>query len=86
MALPPGELLDVGHFMAQLRSREPWRAQAACRGAPVRTFFATSTHRAKLLCSECPVRAECSASAVEHHEQGWWGGQSEHTRRRVTST
>ena len=36
--------------------------------------------RAKLICRECPVRAECLEYALAHGEQGIWGGMSEDER------
>jgi WhiB family redox-sensing transcriptional regulator len=46
------------------------------------TFFVTSTDRARLICSTCPVRAECLAAALDGNERGVWGGLAEHERRR----
>lgn len=64
-----------------------WQDFANCRGADADLFFperGASTRRAKAICAECDVRAECLDFAVETGEKfGIWGGMSERERRRV---
>jgi len=63
-------------------TEDPWRVDARCRdGAASLTdlFFSADlgdVARAKSYCAECPVRAECLASALARHEPwGVWGGE-----------
>lgn len=53
--------------------------QLPCRTHDAELFFAESpadVERAKALCLECPVRAQCLAGALERHEPwGVWGGE-----------
>lgn len=59
------ELFDAITELAGLRA-EPWRADAACAGAPVRVFFpddGTAPHPlAVATCRRCPVAARCAAA------------------------
>ena len=66
-----------------------WRAHANCKGQ-LKLFFAPKAERpqararreakAKRLCDECPVFAECRQFAREHREYGYWAGESEEDR------
>lgn len=65
-----------------------WVDYAACVGSPARFFPLPSDVGstswmvpALRLCQRCPVRSECLQHAVEHNEQGIWGG-TYHTERR----
>lgn len=64
-----------------------WQDYANCRGADADLFFperGASTRKAKSICDECQVRAECLDYAIEIGEKfGIWGGMSERERRRV---
>jgi WhiB family redox-sensing transcriptional regulator len=64
-----------------------WQDYANCRGADADLFFperGASTRKAKAICSECQVRAQCLDFAIEIGEKfGIWGGMSERERRRV---
>ena len=52
---------------ALLFENAPWRLDAACR---------TIDSRAKAICAECPVMAECLEGAIARREPwGVWGGQ-----------
>lgn len=77
---------------------DDWQERGACRGENPSLFFAPdneSPHQrrlretaAKSICSRCPVRAACSAYAVQTGEvYGIWGGTTErersHTGQRV---
>lgn len=47
-------------------------------------FFAESKARqnaAKKVCNRCPVKAYCYTYALDHNEEGIWGGTNEAERR-----
>ena len=66
-----------------------WTDLANCKGK-LKLFFAPNAERpqarerreakARTLCNECPVQQCCSEFAREHHEYGYWGGESEEKR------
>lgn len=61
-----------------------WAESAACRSTRPDALFVrgAAQNRAKLLCSQCPVRTECLAEALTHNiEWGVWGGMTERERR-----
>jgi WhiB family redox-sensing transcriptional regulator len=64
-----------------------WMLEARCRGASPTEFFPSDglgVESARLICSRCPVRAECLEYAlVNRIEHGVWGGASERERRRL---
>jgi WhiB family transcriptional regulator, redox-sensing transcriptional regulator len=64
-----------------------WMLRARCRGASPTEFFPSDglgVESAQLVCSVCPVRAECLEYALAHRiEHGVWGGASERERRRI---
>lgn len=66
----------------------PWMDDARCRTAAPGDFFPSDgvgVERAKRVCAECPVRAECLEYALAHRiEHGVWGGCSERERRRLS--
>ena len=64
---------------------EAWRARAACRGVPTALFFTDPpSGTAVVLCSRCPVRAECLAYALaDPHLVGYWAGTTERERRQM---
>lgn len=66
---------------------DPWRNQAACKGARQGVFFperGESTREAQQCCTECEVRIECLTHAISVNERfGIWGGLPERARRRV---
>ena len=68
-------------------SQPTWAKDGLCREHPEISFFperGESTVAAKVLCSQCLVRAECLASALERGERhGIWGGTSERERRHL---
>ncbi|HEU5223131.1 MAG TPA: WhiB family transcriptional regulator [Candidatus Lumbricidophila sp.] len=65
-----------------VRSNRPkgteWRESALCLGANAELFFpekGETTGRAKRICENCPVRAECLTTALLKQERfGIWGG------------
>jgi WhiB family transcriptional regulator, redox-sensing transcriptional regulator len=76
-------------MVLELPTGDDWREHAVCSGrTPL--FFppraerpqarARREARAGLLCRTCPVTAECRSFAREHHEYGYWGGESEEDR------
>jgi WhiB family transcriptional regulator, redox-sensing transcriptional regulator len=69
-----------------------WRSRGACSSADPELFFPMSSvgpsaeqlNRAKMVCTRCPVRAECLEFALATHQvHGVWGGTSEDERRRI---
>jgi hypothetical protein len=61
-----------------------WFSKGACRRKSNVDFFAEDKQaitRAKSLCAECQVAAECLAFAVERGEVGVWGGTTRRERR-----
>lgn len=68
-----------------------WQLHGACRGAESAVFFhpdgergrarAMREHRAKAICAECPVLAQCRDHALRSREvYGIWGGMGESER------
>ncbi|WP_353650600.1 WhiB family transcriptional regulator [Nakamurella sp. A5-74] len=68
-----------------------WQIQGSCRGMASSYFFhpegergparARREAKAKAICLECPVLADCRAHALVVHEPyGIWGGLSESER------
>ena len=58
---------------------DTWRADAACQGQPLATFFPVdaSILAAKQFCRVCPVTAECLEFALEVGSvNGVYGGTS----------
>ena len=69
---------------ALLDDRDAWTVDAACRGLEPDALFVqgSAQNEAKALCTECPVRAECLADALDNRvEFGVWGGMTERERR-----
>ena len=71
-----------------------WQKAARCRGEDLTIFFGADRERgraqnerearAKRICAECTVIAECRHYATVHQEPfGVWGGLSERERRRT---
>lgn len=66
-----------------------WENFANCKGK-MRLFFAPQAERpqarqrreakAQSLCRLCSVQTTCLEFAREHHEYGYWGGESEEQR------
>jgi hypothetical protein len=72
--------VSAEHLLGVLAAMRPeWWDDAACLGVGPDPFFVgrgKSLDEARGYCSGCPVRAECVASAVAHHERfGIWAGQ-----------
>lgn len=65
---------------------DEWTASALCQQSRPDELFVRGAeqHKAKLVCSACPVRAECLAEALDNRiEWGVWGGMTERERRAV---
>lgn len=63
---------------------EDWAPNASCRQAKPDELFVRGAeqNKAKLMCTGCPVRAECLAEALDNEiEWGVWGGMTERERR-----
>lgn len=80
--LGSGALPDLGGGgeLTQLLDTAPVTGSTLpCRSHDPDLWFAetpTDLERAKELCAECPVRAQCLASALSRHEPwGVWGGE-----------
>lgn len=68
---------------------DEWMRRAACKGL-THLFFPSPAERpqarerreasARQVCAACPVQATCQDYAREHHEYGFWGGESEDER------
>jgi WhiB family redox-sensing transcriptional regulator len=69
-----------------------WRSKAICKDTDPDLFFPVGTTghalvqiaRAKEVCGECPVRANCLDYALEtNQDAGIWGGLAEEERRMI---
>lgn len=64
-----------------------WQERALCAETDPEAFFPEkggSTRKAKKVCGNCEVRAECLEYALTHNEKyGIWGGVSERERRKI---
>lgn len=71
-----------------------WQLAGSCRRLDTALFFhpdgergparARRERRAKMICRECPVRAQCAAHALKVREPyGVWGGLTEAERTRL---
>ncbi len=66
-----------------------WMAAAACKGL-TNLFFPPPAERpqardrreaaAEAVCNDCAVQSTCRSFARDHHEYGFWGGESEDQR------
>ena len=73
----------------RIRTDDDWMAAAACKGL-THLFFPPAAERpqarerreatARGVCSGCIVRSTCREFGREHHEYGFWGGESEDER------
>lgn len=73
----------------RIPGREPWMADALCRGR-TQLFFGIAGERperrirrearARKLCHGCPVLDECRTLARTSGENGFWGGETEEER------
>ena len=65
----------------------PWSGDAACKGmGPARFYIergAEVDQEVVFTCLMCPVREECLDYALVHERDGYWGGTSSQTRKRL---
>ena len=88
----PAGTAERGNDVSVGTVSEVWQLRAACRGPRSTVFFPPTSGerrderdareaRAKVICGECSVRAECLAYALSIREpHGIWGGLNEHER------
>ncbi|MFN0090858.1 MAG: WhiB family transcriptional regulator [Acidimicrobiales bacterium] len=70
-------------------TQQGWMAHAACQGK-TELFFPPNAERpqararreakARVICTQCAVQAECRSYARLNREYGYWGGESEEER------
>lgn len=84
---------DEGGLVRESSFENAWQEVAGCRGPASALFFAPVVSerredreiresRAKAICAECPVSAQCLDFAMSSREQhGIWGGKNEAERR-----
>lgn len=64
-----------------------WQRRAACgKSENADSFFpgqGRPTVAFRRVCQACPVRSACLAWAVEHEEEGIWGGLTEAERKKL---
>jgi len=68
---------------------DDWMDAGACKGL-THLFFPPAAERpqarerreaaARQVCRQCTVQPQCVSFAREHHEYGFWGGESEDER------
>lgn len=73
----------------RIRTDDDWMDSAACKGL-THLFFPPAAERpqarerrelaAREVCASCIVRSTCMSFARDHHEYGFWGGESEDER------
>jgi WhiB family transcriptional regulator, redox-sensing transcriptional regulator len=83
------DLLSPGTDLPVLPARQPWMAEAACKGRTT-LFFGLAGERperrvrrearARKVCESCPVLEPCRQMARLNGENGYWGGESEEER------
>jgi WhiB family redox-sensing transcriptional regulator len=79
---PPtcGSFLELGGGVAELLDATPLAGpELPCQANNPDLWFAEAPadlERAKAMCGDCPVRAQCLAGALARHEPwGVWGGE-----------
>ena len=81
------DLHPIDEFPRPDHQTPAWMLRASCREAAPGAFFPSDgvgVERARRVCAECAVRAECLEYALEFRiDHGVWGGCSERERRRI---
>lgn len=82
-------MASIEFFNRRTSTDDAWMFHAACSGL-TDIFFPPLAERpqsrlrreavARTVCGECRVLETCRAFAREHHEYGFWGGESEEER------
>ena len=82
-------MATVDIVITRQQTDDEWMQDAACRGL-THLFFPSPAERpqarerreamAREVCAGCGVNATCREFAREHHEYGFWGGESEDER------
>lgn len=82
-------MVSIEFFNRRVHTDDAWMFDAACSGL-TDIFFPPLAERpqsrsrreamARTVCSECRVLETCRTFAREHHEYGFWGGESEEER------
>lgn len=80
---------DREFYQRKLETDDKWMNDAACRGLS-EVFFPPTAERpqarerreqmARTVCETCAVLSTCRDFARNHHEYGFWGGESEEQR------
>jgi len=83
------EMSTADFFVKRLETDDKWMNDAACRGLSD-VFFPSPAERpqarerresmAREVCNSCEVLTACKDFARNHHEYGFWGGESEEQR------
>ena len=85
--LVPCQKASVSRTVRFVESNEAddWTLQANCRGMADALFLdGKEQRRARRICTDCRVRPECLAEALDNRlEWGVWGGMTERERRRL---
>jgi WhiB family redox-sensing transcriptional regulator len=76
----------TAQFSDALGKREDWMAYAVCASVDPDLWFPEHgrtdiSRKARRICADCPVRAECEAFG-QSERWGIWGGVSSESRRR----
>jgi WhiB family transcriptional regulator, redox-sensing transcriptional regulator len=82
-------MATVEILISREQTDDAWMNLAACRGL-THLFFPAPAERpqarerreatAREVCAGCEVNGTCREFAREHHEYGFWGGESEDER------
>jgi len=84
-------MTDLRRLPRAIAQQWAWQLKASCRGVDVSVFYHPAAERnkarrqriarAKMICQQCPVIAECLDHALRVREPyGIWGGRSEDER------
>jgi WhiB family redox-sensing transcriptional regulator len=76
-------MLDLKQILTKTLTTQKyeWQDDSACKGIDINVFFPDfrgmsidNYIKNNIPCHKCPVKTECLEHAVEHEEQGIWGG------------
>jgi WhiB family transcriptional regulator, redox-sensing transcriptional regulator len=87
LAVDEGDTMHRIDNPSEVDTVTAWMADGNCRNYPPAVFFPSDgvgVDRARKICTDCPVAAQCLEYALEERiEHGVWGGCSERERRRI---